>query len=64
MRATSKSATTKSERTNPDKVKFAVVGQGYFAQSAVLPAFAGAKNCELTALFSDDETKLGALKIT
>jgi len=43
-------------------VRFAVVGQGYFAQSAILPAFAGAPDCELVALFSDDTTKLDVLK--
>lgn len=43
-------------------VRFAVVGQGYFAQSAILPAFAEAPHCELVALFSDDTTKLDVLK--
>jgi glucose-fructose oxidoreductase len=43
-------------------VRFAVVGQGHFAQSAVLPAFAQARGCELTALFSDDFTKLRSLR--
>jgi glucose-fructose oxidoreductase len=39
-----------------------VVGLGWIAQSAVLPAFAQArKNSELVALVSDDETKLKAL---
>src|SRR4051812_21861308 len=46
------------------KVRFAVVGQGYFAQAAVLPAFDRAKHCELTALFSDDPGKLKKLKKT
>lgn len=45
-------------------IRFAVVGQGHFAQSAVLPAFDGADNCELVALFSDDATKLDELKQT
>jgi predicted dehydrogenase len=45
-----------------DPVRFAVIGQGYFAQAAVLPAFAQADGCELRAIFSDDETKLRALK--
>jgi predicted dehydrogenase len=49
----------KRERTT---VRFAVIGQGYFAQAAVLPAFAGADGCELRAIFSDDDTKLRALK--
>lgn len=49
--------------TSKSKVRFAVIGQGYFAQSAILPAFKNAKkSCELTAIFSDDPTKLRALK--
>lgn len=43
-------------------VRFAVVGQGHFAQTAILPAFKNAKNCKLVALFSDDATKLAELK--
>ena len=43
-------------------LRFAVVGQGHFAQSAVLPAFDAADNCDLVALFSDDPTKLDELK--
>jgi glucose-fructose oxidoreductase len=43
-------------------VRFAVIGQGHFAQAAVLPAFAQADGCTLSALFSDDETKLRALR--
>ncbi|HVU49067.1 MAG TPA: Gfo/Idh/MocA family oxidoreductase [Polyangia bacterium] len=39
-----------------------MVGQGHFAQAAVLPAFASARGCELKAIFSDDRTKLAALK--
>jgi glucose-fructose oxidoreductase len=39
------------------KVRFAVVGLGYFAQAAVLPAFRKAKGVELVALISDDATK-------
>jgi glucose-fructose oxidoreductase len=38
-----------------------VVGLGYIAQIAVLPAFAKAKNSELVALVSDDATKLKKL---
>jgi glucose-fructose oxidoreductase len=38
-------------------VKFAVVGQGHFAQAAILPAFATADGCELAALFSSDDVK-------
>jgi predicted dehydrogenase len=43
-------------------VRFAVVGQGYFAQSAILPAFANTRGCALTAIFSDTPTKLRALR--
>jgi predicted dehydrogenase len=44
------------------RLRIAVIGQGHFAQVAALPAFAHAKECELRALFSEDETKLRALK--
>jgi predicted dehydrogenase len=37
---------TRSRRT---RVRYAVVGLGHIAQSAVLPAFVNAGNCELTA---------------
>jgi predicted dehydrogenase len=44
--------------SSSDKIRYAVVGLGYIAQSAVLPAFAHAKrNCELVALVSDDAEK-------
>jgi glucose-fructose oxidoreductase len=40
------------------RVRYAVVGQGYITQVAVLPAFAHARsNSELVALFSDDAEK-------
>ncbi len=42
-------------------VRFAVVGQGHFAQTAILPAFATAKRSQLTALFSNDPSKLDEL---
>jgi glucose-fructose oxidoreductase len=43
---------------NGERVRFAVVGLGYFAQNAILPAFAHARqSCELVALFSDEEKK-------
>lgn len=42
-------------------MRFAVVGLGYFAQGAVLPAFRYAKGCRLVALVSDDRTKLREL---
>ena len=43
------------------KVRYAVVGLGYIAQKAVLPAFPHAKNSELVALISSDATKLSVL---
>jgi glucose-fructose oxidoreductase len=45
-----------------DPIRFAVIGQGYFAQGAVLPAFKQGDGCELRAIFSNDRTKLRALK--
>jgi len=51
-----------ARRRGPEPVRFAVVGQGYFGQAAVLPAFAQADGCELRAIFSSDESKLRALK--
>src|SRR4051812_34998089 len=49
-------------KEGPPPLRFAVIGQGHFAQAAILPAFARADGCELRALFSEDETKLHALK--
>ncbi|MGQ0640305.1 MAG: Gfo/Idh/MocA family oxidoreductase [Gemmatimonadaceae bacterium] len=44
------------------RVRYAVVGLGYIAQSAVLPAFAHAKgNSELAALVSDSRPKMRKL---
>jgi len=45
----------------PRAVRYAVVGLGYFAQAAVLPAFARLKNSQLVALFSSDPKKLAKL---
>lgn len=54
--------TTKSNSPEAKrKIRYAVVGLGYIAQIAVLPAFAKAKNSELVALVSDDQTKLQKL---
>jgi len=49
-------------RKQEGPVRMAVVGQGYFAQSAILPAFDEVPECELVALFSGDDTKLEQLK--
>jgi predicted dehydrogenase len=43
------------------KVRYGVIGLGHIAQSAVLPAFAHARNSELTALASSDAEKLEVL---
>ena len=43
------------------KTRYGVIGLGHIAQTAVLPAFAHAKGCELTALISDDQAKLDEL---
>src|SRR5689334_20749471 len=49
-------------RTPNSKVRYAVVGLGWIAQSAVLPGFAHARgNSELAALVSDDPVKLRRL---
>jgi len=47
----------KPAKTAVTPVRFAVVGLGYIAQSAALPAFAHADGCELAALVSDDAVK-------
>jgi glucose-fructose oxidoreductase len=47
------------EAAMPDsKVRYAVVGLGYFAQSSILPAFERATGSELVGLVSDDPVKL------
>jgi predicted dehydrogenase len=59
-RATASKRRTPKER--PRRVRYAVVGQGYISQIAVLPAFANARrNSELAALVSDDPQKLKVL---
>src|SRR5580765_57199 len=52
----------KRRRGGGEPVRYAVIGQGYFAQAAILPAFRQADACELRAIFSEDETKLRSLK--
>ncbi|MGH2413782.1 MAG: Gfo/Idh/MocA family oxidoreductase, partial [Microcystaceae cyanobacterium] len=55
--------TSSQEAPNPSspddkrKIRYAVVGLGWFAQAAALPAFAHAENSELVALVSDDPQK-------
>ncbi|MBF2047658.1 MAG: Gfo/Idh/MocA family oxidoreductase [Elainella sp. C42_A2020_010] len=55
--ATSTQATPKNNSTNAKKIRYAVVGLGWFAQAAALPSFTHAENSELVALVSDDEVK-------
>ena len=43
------------------KIRYAVVGLGWFAQSSALPGFAHAENSELVALVSDDPVKLAEI---
>ncbi|MBW4619463.1 MAG: Gfo/Idh/MocA family oxidoreductase [Cyanosarcina radialis HA8281-LM2] len=49
--------------TNADdrQIRYAVVGLGWFAQDAALPAFDRSENSALVALVSDDPTKLKEL---
>ncbi len=49
--------TQTSNRTTDRQIRYAVVGLGWFAQAAALPAFATAANSQLVALVSDDATK-------
>jgi predicted dehydrogenase len=56
--------TTRGKRRTADDqpVRYAVIGQGHFAQTAILPAFQAAEGCELRAIFSEDEKKLRTLR--
>jgi glucose-fructose oxidoreductase len=51
----------KQESRRRQAVRYAVVGLGWFAQSAILPAFAHARGSRLVALFSDEPAKLDEL---
>ncbi len=55
------SGNSRTGRRTRAKVRYAVVGLGHIAQSAVLPAFAHAKGCVLSALISEDQAKLDEL---
>jgi predicted dehydrogenase len=46
-----------SNNSTARQIRYAVVGLGWFAQSAALPAFATAANSQVVALVSDDATK-------
>lgn len=43
------------------KIRYAIIGLGWFAQEAAMPAFAQTENSELVALVSDDPRKLEEL---
>lgn len=58
---TTKQGRTNSSNSKKPRIRYAVVGLGYIAQIAVLPAFSKARNCELAALVSDDNVKLEKL---
>jgi len=62
MRPPVRAASSSARGRTGDPVRFAVIGQGYFAQAAILPAFASTRACELRAIFSDDDQKLSALR--
>ena len=47
--------------TKKEPIRFAVVGLGWFAQDAALPAFKSLKNARLSALVSGDAKKLKQL---
>jgi len=47
---------------NNDPVRYAVVGIGWFAQAAVLPAFQNVKNAALVGVFSSDEKKRAEMR--
>lgn len=53
--------TQPSSPGNHRKIRYAVVGLGWFAQAAALPSFSQSENSELVALVSDDSTKLQEL---
>jgi predicted dehydrogenase len=50
-----------TRRKHQPRIRYAVIGLGHIAQAAVLPAFAHARNSELTALVSGDPEKLEVL---
>jgi len=51
-----------NKQTEKKRIRYAVVGLGWIAQAAILPAFKNAQeNSELVALVSDDQTKLAEL---
>jgi predicted dehydrogenase len=52
---------TSAVLSSSDRIRYAVVGLGWFAQAAALPSFPRSENSEVVALVSDDPTKLQEL---
>ncbi len=46
-----------TQNTSTSRIRYAVVGLGWFAQAAAMPAFDHAENSEIVALVSDDPIK-------
>src|SRR5262249_34020595 len=62
MSSTPSQSRAARRRRSAQPVRYAVVGLGWIAQTAVLPAFThGKRAIELAALVSDDPTKLREL---
>ena len=62
MRTKRRMRKDKESNDESGRIRYAVIGLGWIAQSAVLPAFAGGRrNSTLEALVSDDDTKLKVL---
>jgi len=62
MPSPKKNTKVSSAKTQPRKLRYAVVGLGHIAQVAMLPAFQHARSkCELVALISSDGDKLKKL---
>ena len=57
-----KSSRPRAASRTKDRVRYAVVGAGWIAQKAVLPAFADAPNSELAALLTSDQRKAEELR--
>ncbi len=55
------SAVLRTQSRSVPHIRYAVVGLGYIAQAAVLPAFVHAKNSKVVALISSDDDKLKRL---
>lgn len=50
-------ANRSSDQSENRKIRYAIVGLGWFAQVAAMPSFPSAENSEIVALVSDDPTK-------